>query len=206
MDDLYITDLIDQSILQEIQDAFSNMVGMAALTTDHEGKPVTKGSNFSDFCMKYTRKSEEGCKRCQECARNGAMQSQATGKATSYRCHAGLIDFAAPIVVNGKMIGSFTGGQVLTEKPDPVKIMEVAKEIGVDAIYQGAPTFSYKMDYFTVDREGALVLDDEDFGEEAERVLDAIAAAGFTAVQRACGSNRAEDKSVQPMARSILRV
>ena len=62
------------------------------------------------------------------------------------------------------------------------KLAEViAKEIGVDAIYQGPPTFSYKMDYFTVDREGALVLDDEDFGEEAERVLDAIAAAGFTA-------------------------
>ena len=61
------------------------------------------------------------------------------------------------------------------------KLAEViAKEIGVDAIYQGAPTFSYKMDYFTVDREGALVLDDEDFGEEAERVLEAIAAAGFT--------------------------
>jgi len=60
------------------------------------------------------------------------------------------------------------------------KLAEViAKEIGVDAIYQGAPTFSYKMDYFTVDREGALVLDDEDFEEEAERVLDAIAAAGF---------------------------
>ena len=61
------------------------------------------------------------------------------------------------------------------------KLAEViAKEIGVDAIYQGAPTFSYKMDYFTVDREGALVLDDEDFGEEAERVLNAIAEAGFT--------------------------
>ena len=61
------------------------------------------------------------------------------------------------------------------------KLAEViAKEIGVDAIYQGAPTFSYKMDYFTVDREGALVLDDEDFGEEAERVLEAIAATGFT--------------------------
>ena len=43
---------------------------------------------------------------------------------------------------------------------------------------QPSPT---KWDYFTVDREGALVLDDEDFGEEAERVLDAIAAAGFTA-------------------------
>lgn len=56
----------------------------------------------------------------------------------------------------------------------------IAKEIGVDAVYQGAPTFSYKMDYFTVDREGALVFDDELGGDEAERVLDAIAAAGFT--------------------------
>lgn len=56
----------------------------------------------------------------------------------------------------------------------------IAKEIGVDAIYQGAPTFSYQMDYFMVDREGALVFDDEFGGDEAERVLDAIAAAGFT--------------------------
>lgn len=56
----------------------------------------------------------------------------------------------------------------------------VAKEIGVDTVYAGAPTFSYQIDYFTVDREGALVFDDELGGEEAERVLDAIAAAGFT--------------------------
>ena len=61
------------------------------------------------------------------------------------------------------------------------KLAEViAKEIGVDAIYQGPPTFSYQMDYFTVDREGALVFDDELGGDEAKRVLDAIAAAGFT--------------------------
>ena len=56
----------------------------------------------------------------------------------------------------------------------------IAKEIGVDAIYQGAPTFSYQMDYFTVDREGALVFDDENYSDEVERVFDAIAAAGFT--------------------------
>ena len=64
---------------------------------------------------------------------------------------------------------------------DRKKLAEiVAKEIGVDAIYQGAPTFSYQMDYFTVDREGALVFDDELAGDESERVLDRIAAAGFT--------------------------
>ena len=58
----------------------------------------------------------------------------------------------------------------------------IAKEIGVDAIYQGAPTYSYQMDYFTVDREGALVFDDENDGDEAERVLNAIADAGFTPI------------------------
>ena len=70
------------------------------------------------------------------------------------------------------------------------KLAEViAKEIGVDAIYQGPPTFSYEMDYFTVDREGALVFDDELGGDEAERVLNAIADAGFEpAGEEGCGT------------------
>lgn len=58
----------------------------------------------------------------------------------------------------------------------------VAKEIGVDAIYQGAPSYSYKMDYFTVDREGALVFDAELDSDEVIRVLGAIAEAGFTPI------------------------
>ena len=63
---------------------------------------------------------------------------------------------------------------------DRKKLAEViAKEIGVDTIYQGAPTFSYHIDYFTVDREGALVFDDGLAGDESERVLDRIAEAGF---------------------------
>ena len=132
MDDLYITDLIDQSILQNIQDAFSNMVGMAALTTDAAGKPVTKGSNFTEYCMKYTRASKIGCGRCEECDRYGAIKTQESGKPTSYYCHSGLIDFAAPIMANGKMVGSFIGGQVLTQRPDKLKVKQVAEEIGVD--------------------------------------------------------------------------
>ncbi|MBQ9608098.1 MAG: PocR ligand-binding domain-containing protein [Lachnospiraceae bacterium] len=132
MSSLYLTDLIDQSTLQKIQDAFSNMVGMAALTTDSTGLPVTEGSNFTEYCMKYTRQSKVGCARCEECDRYGAVMTQESGHPTSYFCHSGLIDFAAPIIADGKMVGSFIGGQVLTEKPDPEKIRKVAEEIGVD--------------------------------------------------------------------------
>lgn len=76
---------------------------------------------------------------------------------------------------------------------DRKKLAEiVAKEIGVDAIYQGAPTFSYQMDYFTVDREGALVFDDELAGDESERVLNRIATEGFTPDE---GEDEMEEKT-----------
>ncbi len=132
METMYLTDLIDPKVLQRIQDAFSNMVGMAALTTDATGTPVTEGSNFTEYCMKYTRQSKVGCARCEECDRFGAVKTQESGKPTSYFCHSGLIDFAAPIMADGVMVGSFIGGQVLTERPDPEKIRQVAREIGVD--------------------------------------------------------------------------
>lgn len=105
-----LRDLIDPHVLQKIQDGFAEVTGMAALTTDADGVPVTEGSNFTDFCTKLTRKSAIGCARCEQCDKKGGLQTRNTGKATSYICHAGLIDFAAPIMFNGQFIGSFIGG------------------------------------------------------------------------------------------------
>ena len=59
-DRLYLTELIDVETLQRVQDAFADMTGMAALTTDADGVAVTNGSNFTDFCMKYTRATKIG--------------------------------------------------------------------------------------------------------------------------------------------------
>lgn len=62
---------IDLDALQKIQDQFSEATGLAAIAVDGEGKYLTKGSNFTDFCMKHTRKNEEGAKRCQKCDAEG---------------------------------------------------------------------------------------------------------------------------------------
>lgn len=130
--ELYLTDLIDVTILQQIQDAFSDMSGMAALTTDNMGVAVTKGSNFTDFCMRYTRQSELGCRNCGICDKHGAEVTLSNGEPCSYFCHAGLVDYAAPIMANGKMVGSFIGGQVLTAPPDLDKFRRIAVELGID--------------------------------------------------------------------------
>lgn len=130
--ELHLTDLIDIEMLQRIQDAFSDMTGIASVTTDADGVAVTKGSHFSDFCMKYTRSSPLGCQRCELCDKNGAELALKKGASSTYFCHAGLVDFAAPIIADGRMVGCFIGGQVLTEPPDISKIMQVADELGVD--------------------------------------------------------------------------
>ena len=129
---LCLTDLVDVDTLQRIQDAFSKMTGLAAITTDEEGMAVTKGSDFSEFCTDYTRSSELGCGRCAECHREGAARALRRGRAITYFCHAGLVEFAGPIIVNDEMIGCFIGGQVLVGEPDEAYVRKIAVELDVD--------------------------------------------------------------------------
>lgn len=131
-EEINLTDLIDVDMLQMLQDSFSMLTGMASLTTDRYGVPVTTGSRFSDFCMKHTRMSEVGRRRCEQCDKMGAEQALKSGASCAYYCHAGLVDFAAPIMAHGQMVGCFIGGQVLIEEPDENKLRKVAEEIGVD--------------------------------------------------------------------------
>ncbi len=127
-----ILDLVDTETLQRVQDSFADLVGVAALTIRKNGEPVTNPSNFTDFCMKYTRSTEVGCERCEYCDSYGGQIAQESGYSVSYYCHAGLVDFAAPIMAGDEIVGSFIGGQVLTDAPDEEKTRQIAEELGVD--------------------------------------------------------------------------
>jgi ligand-binding sensor protein len=54
--------------------------------------------------------------RCAVSYKKGGEEAARTGKPYIYKCHAGLIDFAAPIMINGVQIGTILGGQILTEQ------------------------------------------------------------------------------------------
>lgn len=130
---LLLTDLIDIELLQKIQDEFSQYTGMAALTTDADGKPLTKGSAFTEFCMNYTRQSELGYKRCVESDKNAALMALESGEPVVYVCHAGLADFASPIMLGDKILGCFLGGQVrVSSTIDEEALKETAKELGIE--------------------------------------------------------------------------
>lgn len=119
-----ISDFMDLTTLQRIQDQFSDATGLAAIAVDAEGNYITKASNFTDFCIKYTRGSKEGLKRCVKC------DTECSG---TYFCHAGLMDFSVPIVVNGEKLGAVIGGQVLPKEADEDKFCAIANELGIDS-------------------------------------------------------------------------
>lgn len=131
MNNISLSEMIPTEVLQTIQDAFSEYSGLAAMIADANGVPVTKQSNFTDFC-KLTRASKCGSENCQKCGREGAKRTLTTGKPAVYQCHTGMVDFAAPILMDGEYIGHFAGGQTRVEELDEEFIRAKAREYDID--------------------------------------------------------------------------
>lgn len=151
-----LKDFLDFKLLQDIQNQFSDATGLAAIAVDNKGNYITEGSNFTDFCARYTRGSKEGLRRCTKC------DNECTG---TYRCHAGLMEFSCDIIVEGEKLGAMVGGQVLPAEPDEEKFAAVARELGIAerdyvaavkrvpvrserAIYAAAKMLDFMVNYF----------------------------------------------------------
>lgn len=107
----------------EIMSNWAKATGLATVAVGDDGEYISDCFNFTDFCIKYTRGSAEGKRRCEECDRKGKGV---------YDCHAGLIDFAVDLNIDGKKVGQVIGGQVLPENPDEEKFRQTAKELSID--------------------------------------------------------------------------
>ncbi len=70
-----------------------------------------------------------------------------------------------------------------TERKALVKAMGEILE--VKPKYLGMPSAAYQVDYFTVDKNGAVTFDDSTDSEEIENLLEQLALKGFTAADRA---------------------
>ena len=130
--DLTAADLIDIDVLQKIQDVFSDMTGMSVMTTDADGVAVTKGLGLPKLCSEYARASAVGCARCEQCDKEGAALAFEKGGPVSYVCHAGLTEYAVPILADGRPAGCLIAGGIYTEAPDPVRLGAFARELGAD--------------------------------------------------------------------------
>lgn len=119
-----IQDFCDMAKFEEIMNNWAVATGLATVAVGADGKYISECYNFTDFCIKLTRGSKEGCKRCEKC--------DAEGEGV-YNCHAGLVDFGIPITLeDGTVLGSVIGGQVLPEEPDEDAFRQVARELDIN--------------------------------------------------------------------------
>nr|DAL73540.1 MAG TPA: Putative amidoligase enzyme [Caudoviricetes sp.] len=58
-------------------------------------------------------------------------------------------------------------------------VLTIAKWLGEEVKYKGAPSFAYEVDYFTIDKDGNLIFDDRADSEVIERLLEHLYDEGF---------------------------
>jgi ligand-binding sensor protein len=133
MNNIKLQDVIEIELLQRFLDNFAESMGIAAVAVDEEGNPVTNPSSYTRICDNFTHSTQTGDNRCAASHKRGGEEAARTGRPYVFKCHSGLIDFAAPIIVEGQLIGTILGGQVLHKEPDDSHFRKVAKEIGVNA-------------------------------------------------------------------------
>lgn len=119
-----IQEFCDMDKFEQIMKNWAESTGLATVAVGADGEYISDCYNFTEFCIKLTRGSAEGKKRCEKCDREGQGV---------YACHAGLVDFGIPITLeDGTVLGSVIGGQVLPEHPDEKKFRKTAQELGID--------------------------------------------------------------------------
>lgn len=119
-----IQDFCDMTRFEEIMNNWARSTGLATVAVGADGEYISECYNFTDFCIKLTRGSQEGCRRC--------VKNDQEGKGV-YSCHAGLVDFGIPITLeDGTELGSIIGGQVLPENPSEERFRATARELGID--------------------------------------------------------------------------
>lgn len=129
---LELGDIIDVNVLQNFLDNFAIGFNCAAVSVGRNGEEFTRPSHYRPFCSNFIHASRIGDERCAQCHNEFGRKSISLGRPYIGQCHAGLIDFSAPVIINGEHIGTILGGQILDNAPIEKSIHNVANEIGIN--------------------------------------------------------------------------
>jgi len=102
-----LADLLNMDRLQTLLDNLAKALDLAFVAVDYRGRPVTESCGFTDFCKCMQNHGQ----LCSQCYAHGGLHATMAGQPYVYRCHTGLVEFAVPLMVDGKYMGAVMGGQ-----------------------------------------------------------------------------------------------
>lgn len=143
--------MMDMQLWEKLQQSISEAIGMAIVTVDYRGIPVTSHSGCSEFCNRV-REDEQLGKYCQKCDALGSLEGVIAQKPYIYKCHFSIIDIAIPIIVNGSYLGAVMAGQLHLQGEDsninPKQILSIdgaqfiVKRKELEAYYEQLPIYT----------------------------------------------------------------
>ncbi|MFM2054910.1 MAG: hypothetical protein RL456_2947, partial [Pseudomonadota bacterium] len=126
-----LADCLDQRRMQGLLEGFCDVVGAGAAIIDLHGG-VFVGARWQKACTAYHRTHPGSEARCRE-SDTALADSMQTGEGFAvYKCRNGLVDAAAPLVVDGRHIANVFVGQFFTEPLDLGFFARQAEEHGYD--------------------------------------------------------------------------
>jgi len=128
-----LVDLIDVETLQEIQDAFAALTGMATSIRDEQGRLITRPSGSSRFCSLIGGPLHDN-DDCRLSNYQAASAAAAEGRTDPIRyvCHAGLTQYAAAVRLQGRVLGTVVLGDVPESPITPQQVRDLADRHGLD--------------------------------------------------------------------------
>ncbi len=132
-----IIDFVDIGTLKEILDSFTTTTSLMADIVDVEGISIFPRSGIKKCCRfcRIIYGLKDGNNRCQSAYKRAGKQAAMFGEPYIFRCPSGLIEWAAPIILNGEHVGTIICGQVLMWKPEEffwIELREMNKSLTTD--------------------------------------------------------------------------
>jgi len=132
-----LQELVDEKVLGKILHTFTLCTGLRAVLVDVDGRGVFKSPGLTDssgFCQIICNHAK-GLEKCHGSYARAGKNAAKFGEPYIFRCHSGLVAFAAPIVIHGEHLGSIICGQVLMWEPEDffwTELEEMNKGLGLD--------------------------------------------------------------------------
>lgn len=147
-----ITSLFGKKTLEGIQEKIAKATGLAFVTVDFRGEPITEMTSFTKFCLERRNRMDTAC-HCKASDAFGGIQAAVTQKNCVYLCPCGLLEIAIPIIVRGHYLGAFIGGQVrCIDTPKDISKLEnlitdsndYKKENYMKELFDDIPIYKYE--------------------------------------------------------------
>lgn len=122
-----IFEIVQPEILENLLNSFVLATGLGAIFMNVDGDKSIVPKGYGEVCpfCELVRSCPEGKERCKQSMTKGGELASKLGEPYIFRCHAGLIEFSAPIMFKDIYLGSISCGPALMWDWDEITIKEI---------------------------------------------------------------------------------